>query len=89
MTTVKSKYSKQQLKQKIFKIFPGTDIVSFGNVIEIEEDTGLSSAVTFDKLSQLSEAFKTKDINLRGWSRTGCETCGPDYGVTIVVKLKD
>lgn len=45
--------------------------------------------ITFDFLESLSEAFKTKYINIEdGHSNRGCETCdfGSSYGVVITLK---
>ncbi len=45
--------------------------------------------ITFDFLESLSEAFKTKHIDLEnGHSQSGCETCdyGSSYGVVITLK---
>ena len=59
------------------------------NCVEIEVSNMYESpSLSFDKLSQLSEFFGTRNISDSKFSNSGCETCdyGSSYGFTLYVR---
>ena len=76
----------EEMMKELFSSVWGIDVSIRGGYISIEIEDNDAIDVSFDDLSELSDLFETKNINVGdNWSSGGCETCGwgETHGLTI------